>query len=342
MPNDASRKTAFYSWQSDLPKASNLQLIRTQLRAAISRVEEDNDDLVIDVDEATRDLPGSPHIPTAITEKIRIADYFICDVSTINREDPNARKSPNPNVVFELGYAVATLGWGRIVMLVNKEFGGLSDLPFDFDRQRASAYMAGSLPTGAQKAELRSLLTTALAQMVKSNPAKPGAEMTPEQSRRARDITNLRELLSVLHVPTLDEHLERAPHMLLDRVLDFWEYFNIAFKSSMFHLYDESLLHLLHRFHRAFHETVRHGEYYHPNPGNNAYIFTNPGDMPLSGAKEKVWNAMEAAVEELARLLPEILSRVRNDYIEIDLEETNRAAWRLYRSHQQELLAIGE
>ena len=64
-----SRKTVFYSWQSDLPAASNLQLIRSQLRAAISNVEEQQAGLSISLDEATRDLPGSPHIPTAITDR---------------------------------------------------------------------------------------------------------------------------------------------------------------------------------------------------------------------------------------------------------------------------------
>lgn len=336
--NELSRKTIFYSWQSDLPRESNWSLIRAQLREAINKVEEQHPDISIQLDEATRGLPGSPHIPTAITDKIREADFFVCDVSTINRDDPKARKSPNPNVVFELGYAVATLGWGRIIMLTNTEFGALSDLPFDFDRHRASPYKAELKPSRSQKSDLSELLTMALAAMVNADPERPGAELTPEQKRRRRDIANLTELLSVVHIPTIDQHLENAPHMLLDRALDFWEYFRTIFDSSRFHLYDGRLMEILKQFRRAFHETIRHGEYYHPTVNNKVYVFTNPGDLPLTGMKEQAWDQMSQAVDEMRKLFSELLAVVRNEYVEVDLEETSTAAWKLYRSHQEDLL----
>lgn len=335
-----SRKTVFYSWQSDLPAASNLQLIRSQLRAAISNVEEQQAGLSISLDEATRDLPGSPHIPTAITDKIRVADYFICDVSTINATDPNARKCPNPNVVFELGYAVAMLGWGRIVMLFNREYGELADLPFDFDRHRASPYQAGGAPSNSAKGGLKSLLATSIAAMIKANPERPGAEISPEQKKRMRDISNLREAMSAIHIPTIDEHVADAPHMLLDRTLYFWDSFNGVITGSRFHLYDVQLLNLFKEFHKAFLETVNHDECYHPNQAHNAYIFTNPGDLPLNGAKEKAWDSISRAVQEMSRLFNDILSRVREDYVEIDLEATSLSAWRMYRAHQEQMLDI--
>lgn len=338
MTTHLSRKTIFYSWQSDLPPTSNLQLIRAQLRGAMSVVEEQHIGLSINLDEATRDLPGSPHIPTAITEKIKASDYFVCDVSTINSDDPNARKCPNPNVVFELGYAVATLGWGRIVMLVNKEYGEMSDLPFDFDRHRASAYKAGETPSNSDKGELKALLTASISAMLKADPEKPGAEISPEQKKRLRDVANLKEVLSTIHIPTIDEHVASAPRMLLDRTLHFWESFNGVITSNRFHLYDETLHRLLIEFHESFRETVAHDECYHPNHGNNAYIFTNPGDLPLTGSREQAWAAMSRAVKEMSRLFVDLLSRIREDYIEIDLEETSRLAWRMYRSHQQEML----
>lgn len=331
MTTEPSRKTIFYSWQSDLPHESNRSLIRAQLREAINKVEEQHAGLTIQLDEATRDLPGSPHIPTAITDKIREADFFVCDVSTINSDDLIARKCPNPNVVFELGYAVATLGWGRIVMLTNTEFGTLDDLPFDFDRHRVSPYKAAIEPSRSQKSDLRALLAMALASMVSADPERPGAELSPEQKRRRRDIANLTELLSVVHIPTIDQHIESAPHKLLGRVLDVWEHFHNTFDSSRFHLYDQPLMELLTRFYRAFHETVRHGEYYHATVNHTAYIFTNPGDLPLRGEKEKTWNAMSRAVDEMRTLFSELLAVVRTDYVEVDLEETSCAAWKIYR-----------
>lgn len=338
--SDPLRKVVFYSWQSDLPDLSNRQLIRAQLRVAVSKVEEKNPGLLFEIDEATRGLPGSPHIPTAITDKIRASDFFVCDVSTINSDDGvESRRFPNPNVVFELGYAVATLGWGRIVMLVNTQYGGMSNLPFDFDRHRATPYKATDPPSKSDKGALGAVLSAALAEMAKSNPDRPGKEMSPAEKKRARDITNLTDVLSTLHIPTIDEHLESAPHMLTDRMLDFWERFNAAFSSNLFDLYDEEMKTLLTEFHSALQETIRHGELYHPNSGHNAYIFTNPGDLPLSGRKESIWDEMQAAVLELHHLFPALLSRVRQEYTEIDVQETSRAAWKRYVQEQKELLA---
>lgn len=108
----------FYAWQSDWQTASNRALIRHALRAASNAVESlAGAPLRIDIQEATRDEPGSPNIPALILAKIESSDIFICDISTINRGAPTAfRRVPNPNVTFELGYAAAHLGWDRVVM----------------------------------------------------------------------------------------------------------------------------------------------------------------------------------------------------------------------------------
>ena len=89
-----------------------------------------------------------------------------------------------------------------------------------------------------------------------------------------RDISNLREAMSAIHIPTIDEHVADAPHMLLDRTLYFWDSFNGVITGSRFHLYDVQLLNLFKEFHKAFFfETVNHDECYHPNQAHNAYIF---------------------------------------------------------------------
>lgn len=132
----------FYSWQSDLPEKTNLKAIRSALRNASSLVEEDAD-IRVTLDEATRGESGSPNIPATILQKISACDLFVCDLTTINSSSgEECRKTPNPNVLFELGYAVSILGWGRVVMLFNKHFGKFpDDLPFDIDRHRASPYL---------------------------------------------------------------------------------------------------------------------------------------------------------------------------------------------------------
>ena len=82
---DLEKFVVFYSWQSDLPDETNRQLIREGLRDASSKLETEysSDSLQIEIDEATRGIPGSPNIPLTIFEKIRSADAFVADITTI-------------------------------------------------------------------------------------------------------------------------------------------------------------------------------------------------------------------------------------------------------------------
>lgn len=133
-------ETIFYSWQSDLPNATNRTFIEDALgkaAKAISRDDEMNVEPVIDRD--TAGVPGSPNIALAILEKIANASVFVCDVSFIN-PGTDARPTPNPNVLVELGYALRALGDRRIIMVVNEQYGPVKDLPFDLKLNRAVTY----------------------------------------------------------------------------------------------------------------------------------------------------------------------------------------------------------
>lgn len=137
MSDEKRTITVFYSWQSDLPDESNRNFIRRALLNGADKISECR----ITIDEATRDTPGSPNIPKKILEKIRACDIFVSDITTINHSAERDRKTPNPNVVFELGYAVGEVGWDRIVMVFNREYGKFpDDAPFDFDRHRVYPY----------------------------------------------------------------------------------------------------------------------------------------------------------------------------------------------------------
>ena len=55
-----STHTIFYSWQSDLPKDGNLNGIRQSLRNAANEIENSDDEVRLNLDEATRDTSGIP------------------------------------------------------------------------------------------------------------------------------------------------------------------------------------------------------------------------------------------------------------------------------------------
>jgi hypothetical protein len=134
-------RTIFYSWQSDLSSKSNLYLIEDSIKEALKKLS-DNASLRIDLllDKATRELSGSPDIAEALFKKISNCSVFIADISFINYECENNRKTPNPNVLIELGYAARTLGWEKIICIFNEAYGNLNELPFDLRNHRIMRY----------------------------------------------------------------------------------------------------------------------------------------------------------------------------------------------------------
>ncbi|MCJ7675892.1 MAG: nucleotide-binding protein, partial [Sedimentisphaerales bacterium] len=95
----------FYSWESDLPNATNRNLIERALEDAAKAIRADESIKIEPViDRDTAGVPGSPDIANTIFGKIEQSQVFACDVSIINKGE-KSRKAPNPNVLIELGYA---------------------------------------------------------------------------------------------------------------------------------------------------------------------------------------------------------------------------------------------
>lgn len=155
----------FYSWQSDLPNRTNRGLIKDALSSACKLLNAHPEVLdVVRPDQDTQGEPGSPHIPTAIMEKIDQADVFVADVS-LCFERANGKMSPNPNVMFELGYAVARLSWKRIILVLNEQNGQIEKLPFDLNRSRVITYR--SAETDESRSEAKQRIVSQLSSNIK-------------------------------------------------------------------------------------------------------------------------------------------------------------------------------
>jgi hypothetical protein len=151
--------TVFYSWQSDLPNATNRGLIQEALERAAKMIRAD-DSLAVDpvLDRDTQNVPGAPDIAHTIFQKIERAVAFVADVSIIN--SGLGRPTPNPNVLIEVGYALKTLGASRTVLVANTANGPVEALPFDLRTKRVLTY---HLPPGtAGKPEQRRKLQEGL------------------------------------------------------------------------------------------------------------------------------------------------------------------------------------
>lgn len=151
----------FYSWQSDLPKDKTRDFIRGCIDDAVYLANE-SETIEASRDEATKGLTGSPDIVNSIYSKIDECDMFIADVSLCFKGDfanvDKEKHSPNPNVMFELGYAVKTLSWERVICLYNSDFG--SDYPFDINHNRLTSFSLDEEDKKKVRRELTKIILT--------------------------------------------------------------------------------------------------------------------------------------------------------------------------------------
>ena len=118
--------TVFFSWQADTPTIAGRNLIERALARAVLRIGQDTTveeavrELVIDRD--TMGVAGSPPIVETIFRKIDGAAVFLPDLTFIGKRLDN-RPTPNPNVLIEYGWALKSLGHGRIVPVMNTTYG---------------------------------------------------------------------------------------------------------------------------------------------------------------------------------------------------------------------------
>jgi hypothetical protein len=333
----------FFAWQSDSPNETNRRLIRAGLRHASSRLEGEHPGLHVVLDEATRDMPGSPDIPSTILAKIREADAFVADITTIT--DPAAAKPcPNPNVLIELGYAVSQVGWPRIVLLFNEAHGQFpTDVPWDVGRHRISRYTArvGEVvaPRGAGNQALFQLMYDALAAIFTTRPPKPSEndEVPPAVRKRRRDVEALRALLTTMDLAALDYFFLDRIHVgqIPSEVFHYWEDFNGIVTASLFHLYDGRLSGVVQTFHKNWAKTFSFGEYFEGGRGNYS-VWRMPGDVFKTRAEEEAWHAFQQAGNMAHRALNKLLKYVRDQYLEIDIRETSGAARASFLDSQQE------
>ena len=322
----------FYSWQSDSPNPTNRAAIKKALSVASANTMAERPEITITLDEATRDTPGSPNIPHTILEKIDAADIVVADVTTITPRDV-PRPCPNPNVTFELGYAVSTLGWHRIIMLFNEEFGNFpKDLPFDFMQHRTEKYKLTESPSKSKVSHMASALKRAITTIIDMNPKRPNElrEVSRERIERDRDIDNLQWLLSTIHLPTLDEYILDLPYKKTGAALWFWEGFHALVSNSLLYFYDTELRQAIDDFSRNWFITMSHSEQYNATHAVNIYVFSSPGDLPLPADRQQAWDEIEHARGPMRAALDDILRIVRERYIEIDIPATNRNAWKQY------------
>lgn len=152
----------FYSWQSWTPSERNRKFIEDSLQEAINQIADRYGQSIV-IDRDTKDLSGAPAIAEAILEKIEGSDIFLADVTFVVGD--NDHKSPNPNVMLELGYAAKCLGWKQIILVMNTASGEPDDdLPFDLQHRRWP--ITYKLESGQKKSSVRDQFIGGLKQAI--------------------------------------------------------------------------------------------------------------------------------------------------------------------------------
>jgi hypothetical protein len=183
--------TVFYAWQSDRPQNKHRYLIRAAAREAVKRIGRDAD--VEDsprLDHDTRHVPGTPEIAGTIFRKIQESGAFVADLTFIGAtdlHDGDKKLLPNPNVLLELGYAARSIGWDRIICVMNTAYGTVEEQIFDIKQRRwpICYRLEGENPEEIQKAReyLSGQLQNAIRMVMNSaHEAVEGAisRLTPE------------------------------------------------------------------------------------------------------------------------------------------------------------------
>ncbi len=127
----------FFSWQADVPSKTGRNFIESALKAAVRNVsdkveiqEANRSEFSIDSD--TRGIGGTPPIVDAIFKKIDGAAIVVIDLTLTGTRLDGKRRTPNPNVLIEYGWALKSVGYTRIITIMNSAFSKTDDvLPFD-------------------------------------------------------------------------------------------------------------------------------------------------------------------------------------------------------------------
>lgn len=319
----------FYSWQSDRSDGTNRGFIRECLKEAKAVIQADKSVILnVHIDEATRDETGAPDIAATILNKIVASDIIVSDVSIINEATNDKRLVPNPNVLIELGFAAARIGWPRVVLVFNIAFGRCPDnLPFDIRTRRAVLYHLadGADPSkrGNEKKKLTDALVGLIRDIAAKNPSRPMDE-SDASVRRARDVEMLSVLCGSFDLAAVEQQcIDIQRGFVTDEVLFYYDCFKGILGSLSFHLYDKDAKNKADALVEAWSEAM-------PRSGfteqiNRGYMFKQRG-IAMTDEEDEEWERMERSYQPLYDTLKGFANYIREKYLEIDLIESSRRA----------------
>ena len=313
-----SKPIVFFSWQSDLDAKTNRNVISGCLKDICKK-----NNLIFD--EATAKRCGSPDIARTIEEKIRDADIFVADVTIINAGTA-PKTTPNPNVLFELGIAQATLGWDRIILIVNTAYAPISDLPFDIKSHRALNYSlspqdAVGLSNKQKTTRIYEPLKNGILSILNKNPLKELLKgNNPKQIQYNKDYEKLENLLDYFLFDSIQDFCEDGPKDVSKYMLLFKKHLTQEVKKPSFIFYDKELEALIKDIHSTLNKCIPLGAPYRINSDQTGMTWEIPFDVFPSKDDEKLFYSAVSACKKLDELIRRLAQIVHERYPEINLD----------------------
>lgn len=124
----------------------------------------------LEVDSDTQGVAGQPPIAETILNKIDAAAVLVADM-TFTAKRIDGRPSPNANVLIEYGWALKSLGYMRVISVMNELYGTPSSetLPFDLAHSRwPMRYLLPEDASSQQKAEAKRKLVATLKSAIRT------------------------------------------------------------------------------------------------------------------------------------------------------------------------------
>jgi len=334
-----SKYNVFYSWQTEIPITDNKKPIQLSLTDACQEIAKKYADFDYILDESTRDTPGSPNIPETIFSKISLSDIFVADITTTNNlSDAATRRNCNSNVLIELGFAIAILGWERIILLFNKQYGTFpDDIAFDIDRYRILDFKITNKDDKSGMGQLAKELANNIETIFNKKPLKALEKLSlePEQKKKLNDINTITEFCKSIDIIAIEEFIKEFDTRFNGEIFFFYEDFKAKFESSYFYLYDEDIKVKFECYLNLWSQSFSFYRYYRATKGYN-FIFTT--ENIRTSDDYKILEEIRKTQIELMKSFKDLLGTIRKNWVEVDLNNCSRCAREKYIDFYKSIL----
>ena len=209
--------TVFYAWQSDRLEETNRFLVRDAAKSAIKRVVKDSEvEESPRLDHDTKDAPGLAEVAGTIFQKIAGCGLFLADLTFVGTSEPREGKEgkllPNSNVVLELGFAARSIGWERVIAVMNTAYGPPSQMIFDVLHRRWPITFKLNGDEAGLVSEVRSKLAAAIETWIRG--AMKAEHAAADEAIKSIDVDCLRLMNEAGKHPYFSEPKEFDGHFL--------------------------------------------------------------------------------------------------------------------------------